>query len=80
MTYLNDVSVGGTMLTGVQASYAFDKPFGTLLNDLKLSANVTNVMDRKGLSTAVVTGNAGGYQAFPIAPRMYFLTLSASFQ
>jgi iron complex outermembrane receptor protein len=33
----------------------------------------------KGVSTAVVTGNSGGYQAFPIPPRMFFLTLSGDF-
>jgi hypothetical protein len=31
------------------------------------------------VSTAVVTGNSGGSQAFPIPPRMAFVTLDASF-
>jgi hypothetical protein len=31
------------------------------------------------VSTAVVTGNSGGFQAFPIPPRMAFVTLDASF-
>ena len=81
VTYLNDVAIGGTFLTGAQASYSFDNPLGgNWINSLKVSANVTNLADRKGISTAVVTGNAGGYQAFPVAPRMFFVTLSATFQ
>jgi hypothetical protein len=39
----------------------------------------TNLFDKKGVSTAVVTGNSGGDQAFPLAPRMGFVTLSADF-
>ena len=35
--------------------------------------------DERGLSTAVVTGDSGGYQAFPVPPRMVFVTLQAAF-
>lgn len=76
VTYLNDLSVSSTFLTGFEASYLFTRPFGGLA-DLKLAVNVTNLADIKGVSTAVVTSNSGGYQAFPIAPRMFFVTLSA---
>ena len=38
---------------------------------------VTNLTGVHGWSTAVVTSNSGGYQAYPIAPRMAFVTLSA---
>jgi len=80
VTYLNDLSVGGTFLTGLEAGYQFDRPFGTdFLKDLKLSLNVTNLGGIRGVSTAVVTSNSGGYQAYPIAPRMAFLTVSAKF-
>jgi hypothetical protein len=80
VTYLNDLSVGGTFLTGLEASYLFENPLGgDLLKDLKVSANITNLGGIRGVSTAVVTSNTGGYQAFPIAPRMFFLTLSAKF-
>lgn len=30
-------------------------------------------------STAVVTGNSGGYTAFPLTPREGFVTVSADF-
>jgi hypothetical protein len=76
VTYQNDLSVGGTFLMGLEASYIFDRP----LQDIKLSANVTNLMGIRGVSTAVVTGNSLGYQAYPIAPRMFFLTVSAKLE
>ena len=80
VTYLNDLAVGGTFLTGFEAGYTFDRPFGSdLLKELKLSANVTNLAGIRGVSTAVPTSNSGGYQAYPIAPRMAFITLGAKF-
>jgi len=80
VTYLNDLSVGGTFLTGLEASYNLDRPFGgDVLKDIKISANITNLGGIRGVSTAVVTSNTGGYQAYPVAPRMAFLTLSAKF-
>lgn len=79
VTYLNDLSVKSTFMLALQASYRFTLPDGGRLKAAKLSVNVTNLNDIKGVSTAVVTGNSGGYQAFPIAPRMAFVTLDASF-
>jgi hypothetical protein len=80
VTYLNDLSVGGTFLTGLEASYLIDQPFGAGgLKDIKLSANITNLGGIRGVSTAVVTSNTGGYQFYPVAPRMGFLTVSAKF-
>ncbi len=78
VTYLNDLSVGGTFLTGLEASYTFD-PSTSIdwLKGVKIAANVTNLAGIRGISTAVVTGNSGGYQAYPIAPRMGFVTVSA---
>jgi iron complex outermembrane receptor protein len=78
VTYENDLSVGGTFLTGLEASYVFERPLGLgHVDSIKLSANVTNLTGIRGVSTAVVTSNSGGYQAYPIAPRMGFLTVSA---
>jgi iron complex outermembrane receptor protein len=79
VTYLNDLSVKSTFLVGLEASYRFDTPAVTWLKSARISANITNLGDVKGVSTAVVTGNSGGYQAFPIPPRMFFLTLSGDF-
>jgi hypothetical protein len=78
-TYTNDLSVPGTMLIGLEASYRFDTPPAGWMKSAKLSLNVTNLTNVKGISTAVVTSASGGYQGFPIAPSMAFVTLQASF-
>ena len=77
-TYLNDLSVKSTFLVGLEASYGFDSPM-PWLKAPKLAVNVTNLGDAKGVSTLVTTSATGGYQAYPIAPRMVFVTLSAGF-
>ena len=79
VTYLNDLYVKSTLQLGLEASYAFDLERAPWLKSPKLSLNITNLNDEKGVSTAVVTGASGGYQAFPLAPRMGFVTLQASF-
>jgi len=78
VTYLNDLSVPGTFLAGLEASYRFDMT-GSWMKSAKISANITNLGNTKGVSTAVVTSNSGGYQAYPIAPTMGFVTLAAKF-
>ncbi|WP_425996738.1 TonB-dependent receptor [Caulobacter sp. DWR1-3-2b1] len=79
VTYLNDLSVKSMMLVDLQAGYTFELAEGGFLKGARVSANVTNLFDKKGVSTAGVTSNSGGYTAFPQAPRMGFVTLSADF-
>jgi outer membrane receptor protein involved in Fe transport len=79
VTYLNDLSVKSTFLVGLEGSYTFDAVRLPLAKSLKITANITNLFDQKGVSTAVVTGASGGYQAYPLPPRMGFVTLSAAF-
>jgi iron complex outermembrane recepter protein len=79
VTYLNDLQVKSTFLLGLEASYRFDPPAMPWLKGSKLSLNVTNIGNVKGVSTAVVTSNSGGYQAYPIAPTMVFVTFETSF-
>jgi outer membrane receptor protein involved in Fe transport len=78
-SYLNDQQVKSTFLTGLEASYRFDTLPVTWLRTAKISANITNLTQEKGVSTVVITSASGGYQAYPIAPRMLFLTLQATF-
>jgi outer membrane receptor protein involved in Fe transport len=78
-TYLNDLSVPATFLLGLEASYRFDLPQTGWVKGAKISVNVINLTDAKGVSTLVVTSTSGGYQAYPIAPTMGFVTLEASF-
>ncbi|CAN7351953.1 TonB-dependent receptor [Phenylobacterium sp. LjRoot225] len=79
VTHLNDLSVKATTVVGLEAGYRFDVTGSTWLKAARVSANITNLFDRKGVSTAVVTGNSGGYAAFPLAPRMGFVTVAADF-
>jgi iron complex outermembrane receptor protein len=79
VTYLNDLSVKSMMLVDLQAGYTFDMTDKGFVKGLRVSGNVTNLFDKKGVSTAGVTSNSGGYTAFPQAPRMGFLTVSADF-
>ena len=78
-TYLNDIAVAGNFQVGLEASYQFQVPTGMAIRTVKLSGNVINLTDTKGVSTIVVTGNSGGYQGYPIAPTMAFVTLQATF-
>ena len=78
VTYLNDLSVPATFQMGLEASWRIPVT-PSVLRSAKLSVNVTNLTDTKGVSTAVVTSASGGYQAYPIAPTMGFVTLEATF-
>jgi hypothetical protein len=78
VTYLNDLQVPSTFLTGLEASYRFDMTH-SWMRTAKISVNVTNIGEVKGVSTAVVTSASGGYQGYPIAPTMGFVTLAATF-
>lgn len=79
VTYLNDLSIKAMFLVDLEANYTFEVPADGMLKAARVSVNITNLFDKKGVSTAVVTGNSGGYNAFPQAPRMGFVTLSADF-
>jgi iron complex outermembrane receptor protein len=78
-TYLNDISVKSTFVMGLEASYSFDALPVAWVHSAKLSVNITNLADTRGVSTLVTTSASGGYQAYPIAPRMGFVTLTAGF-
>jgi iron complex outermembrane receptor protein len=75
-TYTNDIKVGSSFITGLEASYTFEDI--DILKKLKISGNITNLADIKGISTINVTGASGGYQGFPIPPRMFFVTVSGN--
>jgi iron complex outermembrane receptor protein len=75
-TYTNDIKVGSSFTTGLEASYTFEDL--DILKKLKISGNITNLADIKGISTINVTGASGGYQGFPIPPRMFFVTVSGN--
>ena len=75
VTYLNDAAIAPTFVVGLQASYEFMVPEDSFFKKLKISGNVTNLFDVGGFSTAVVTSASGGFAAFPMSPRMGFVTV-----
>jgi len=77
-TYLNDIKVGSSFMTGLEASYTFDDGLVDTVKKLKISGNITNLADIRGVSTITVTSPSGGFQGFPIPPRMFFVTVGAS--
>jgi hypothetical protein len=78
-TYLNDQSVGSTFVMGLQASYTMKQAFwDNEPRAIKFSLNVTNLNDEKGWSTIGVT-QSGNFTAYPVAPRMFFGTVAATF-
>jgi len=76
-TYTNDIRVGSQFQTALEASYTFDDIGIDEVKKFKISGNITNLADIKGVSTINVTGANGGFQGFPIPPRMFFVTLGA---
>ncbi len=79
VSYLNDQKVSSTFLLGLEASYTVELPLNDYLHRVKVSVNATNLADTQGISTAVVTGANGGYQAYPLPPRMGFVTVGTDF-
>jgi len=78
-TYLNDLSVKSTFQVGLEGSYRFTVPSGYYVRGAKLSLNVLNLTDVKGVSALNITSASGGYTAYPIAPTQVFVTLQADF-
>ena len=78
-TYLNDLAIGGQFQMGVQASYTFEDVGIAELKSFKISGNILNLTDAKGISTIGVPGSppSGGYTGFPLPPRMFFVTVGA---
>ncbi|CEF56223.1 TonB-dependent receptor [Acetobacter ghanensis] len=74
-TYTNDLKASPYVLFSMNASYTiYGIPH---LPSLKVQGNITNLTNTKAWSTLTPTYTSGNYSAFPVAPRMFFLTLSA---
>ncbi len=78
-TYTNDLSVKSYFLMGVQAAYSFELPSNSFLDSARVSLNITNLGDTKGVSTLVVGAASGTYNTYPIPPRQYFVNLTTKF-
>lgn len=76
-TFTNDLSAGSYMIYGLNAGYTFHNiPH---VRDLRIQGNITNLTNEKGWSTLGTNQASGQYTAFPIAPRMFFITVQAGF-
>ncbi|NYT42001.1 TonB-dependent receptor plug domain-containing protein [Sphingomonas sp. R-74633] len=77
-TFTNDASVGSYFLAAL--SVGVDLPAEAIgMKKAKLSLNVTNLGDIKGVSTLSVGSATNSYSAYPIPPRQWFVTYSAQF-
>lgn len=78
-TYTNDLSVPSYFLLGLSFSGKLPNFTNSLLHEARLSLNVSNLANKRGISTLVVGAASGTYNSFPIAPRQVFLTLAVNF-
>ncbi|MDO6414908.1 TonB-dependent receptor [Sphingomonas sp. BIUV-7] len=77
-TFTNDTSVPSYFM--VSGRIAARVPENVLpLKKVELSLNVTNLTKKKGWSTVSIGSATNSYSAYPIAPRQWFLTLSAAY-
>ncbi|MEO7689541.1 MAG: TonB-dependent receptor plug domain-containing protein [Sphingomonas sp.] len=77
-TFTNDVKVPSYFLASLRIAARI--PDNILpLRKAEIALNVTNLTDEKGTSTLSIGSATNSYSAYPIAPRQWFLTLSAAY-
>jgi iron complex outermembrane receptor protein len=77
-TFSNDASVPSFFLTSLRVAAKI--PDSVLpVRKVEIALNVTNLADKKGVSTLSIGSATNSYSAYPIAPRQWFLTLSAAY-
>ncbi len=77
-TFTNDASVPSYFLASLRI--AARVPENVLpLQKAEIALNVTNLGDKKGWSSLSISSPTNSYSAYPIAPRQWFVTLSAAF-
>jgi hypothetical protein len=77
-TFSDDASVPSYFLTSLRVAAKI--PEGILpLRKMELALNVTNLANKKGWSSLSIGSATNSYSAYPIAPRQWFLTLSAAY-
>ena len=77
-TYSNDASVASTFLASLRIGADLPADWAHL-RKANIALNVTNLFDKKGVSTLSIGSATNGYSAYPIAPRQWFVTLSLGF-
>lgn len=77
-TFSNDASVPSYFLASLRVAARVPDSI-TPLRKAEIALNVTNLGDRKGVSTLSIGSATNSYSAYPIPPRQWFLTLSAAY-
>lgn len=77
-TFTNDASVPSYFLLSARLGVKIPETL-VPLRKAELSLNVTNLTDKKGVSTLSIGSATNSYSAYPIAPRQWFLTFSAAY-
>ncbi|CAN5410674.1 TonB-dependent receptor [soil metagenome] len=78
-TYTNDLSVPGYFPLAGRVGVAIPLSDAKFVKTLNLSVNVTNITGQTGASTLSVGAASGTFNAFPLAPRQVFGTVSVNF-
>ncbi len=78
-TFTNDLHVPGYFTMAARVGMKVPMAQGSVIHELNLSLNVTNLTDKKAYSTIVVAQPTNTYNFYPLAPREVFGTIGFKF-
>ncbi|GAA0295960.1 TonB-dependent receptor [Sphingomonas oligophenolica] len=78
-TFTNDLSAKGYFTLSGRIGATIPLPGGAVVKKLSVSVNVTNITNQTGASTLSIAQPTNTYNAFPLAPRQVFGTVSVGF-
>ena len=79
VTYTNDLAVDPYFTASLRLAWTLPDPERYHLHALTVALNVTNVTNKTAQSTLTIGAATATYNAFPLAPRQYFGTVSFGF-
>ncbi|PZO89791.1 MAG: TonB-dependent receptor [Sphingomonas sanxanigenens] len=77
-TFSNDASVPSYFLASLRLAARIPENL-IPLRKAEIALNITNLTDKKGISTLSVGSATNSYSGYPIPPRQWFLTFSAAY-
>ncbi len=78
-TFTNDLSVPGYFTLAGRIGAQIPMADGSFVKKATISLNVTNITDKQAASTLSIGAATATYNAFPLAPRQVFGTISVGF-
>lgn len=78
-TYTNDLSVPSVFTMSGRVAVDIPLSDGMFVKKASVALNVTNITNKKGASTLSIGAASGTFNAFPIAPRQWFGTVTLGF-